>query len=719
VASGYLNNPELTAEKFIANPFASTNEPAEEKNSTPFDTPMLYRSGDMGRWITQSGSPNHGKIEFLGRIDQQVKIRGFRIELEHIEACLAPHPSIGEVVTDVRGKGDGKFICAYIVPAPGKEICEKELKEHLAARLPHYMIPTQYVTMEQFPLTRNGKIDKRALPEPGVATTVNYVAPGSEMEESLADIWAEILNIQKELIGINTNFFDLGGHSLNATMLLSRVQKQFNYRLQLTDFFNTPTIRGISSRIKPGARVEYFSIPPAEKKDYFPLSGVQKRIYLLQQSNPDATGYNNLQAVTLEGNIDGEKLKETFRQLSRRHEGLRTSFHMHKGEPVQRVHDAVDFDVEYFHLEGFDSDNAQKAEEVLAKFRKPIPLEKAPLLRVRMGTISERKYLLVLETHHIVSDIISHGIFVADFISLFSRDELAPVKLQYTDYAQWSTNDDVKESLKNQESYWLNRFEKGVPALKLPLDCPRPRVKDFEGSSFDFSLTKAQSNTLRQLARTGDVTLYMLILGIFNIFLSRICGQEDVTVGTPIAGRVHPDLNLTLGMFANTLVLWNRPKGESTVEQFLTEVKTTTLEAFDNQEFQFDQLVEKTAHKREPGRNPLFDVMFNFRGSDVVEKISTAVIPGLRMKMLEFGTTRSKFDLTLYVQDNDEHLHFIFSYRTRLFSQDTIERFAGYFQKIIGVVSQNTQLKISEIQLMEKESIDSISNDFNEDLEDE
>ncbi len=716
VARGYLNKPELTAEKFITKSFCGGGRGAVFSKKAP----LLYKTGDLGRWLLNENKT--GNIEFLGRKDHQVKIRGHRIELEQVEALLGKHQAIKEVLVDVKGKEDNRYICAYVVPRDPGSFYPAAIKEYLEVRLPYYMVPSHIVPLETFPLTPNGKINRKALPNQELTGASQYMAPQNKTEEQLVQLWSEVLNLEPGAIGIDANFFDLGGHSLRATMLVSRIQKEMDVNVQFTDFFESPTIRGLARLLqtRPVVPAREFSIEPAARKEYYFVSSTQKRLYLLQQMDPGNTGYNNIQPVLLEGTPDKEKLTAAFKMLIKRHESLRTSFEMIKGEPVQRVHKDVPFTIDYFEpRDYYHGPGSLEIEALIRDFRKPFDLARAPLFRVRLGQLQEKEFLLLLEIHHIIADIISFGIFVRDFTTLYSDGQLPQLKLHYKDFSEWENSAEGMEELKKQETFWLKEFHKEIPPLNLPLDFPRPEKRHFEGHSLSFTLASEECGALKKLARGEGVTLFMLILAIFNVFLAKISGQEEIIVGAPIAARIHPDLNQIIGMFANTLALLNCPMAEKTFPEFLADVKKRTLEAFENQEFPFEQLVNQAAIHREPGRNPLFDVMFNFRGADTIDETPAAAISGIKLTLQAFESDKSKFDMTLYVQDNGDVLHFIFAYSTQLFKKETIETFAGYFKRIVTGVLENSGQKIADIEIMTREKIEKMGALFSEALEDE
>ncbi|MCP5107088.1 MAG: amino acid adenylation domain-containing protein, partial [bacterium] len=402
VARGYLNNPELTRANFYKS----------------YKSYRTYKTGDLARW-----QPD-GNIEFLGRVDQQVKIRGFRVEPGEIENRLLEREDVNEAVVLVRTDANGdKYLCAYIVAKTGEN-----LGEFLNQTLPDYMVPQHFVTLEQMPLTANGKIDRRALPAPEVDAGPGHIAPRDLLEKTLTEIWAEVLAIEKDVIGIDDNFFKLGGHSLKATFLISRLYKTLDVRLTLTAIFKNPTVRSLASSIRGMVKDTYASIEATEKKDFYPVSSAQKRLYVIQQLEPESTAYNMPIPVVLEGIPDKEKIERTFKTLIRRHEVLRTSFHLVDNRPVQRIHDNVEFEVIGIREgEGVD----------IRDWVRSFDLSRAPLLRVVLKKTGKNEHLLMLDMHHIMSDGQSHGILVKELLSIYRGEELPALKLQYKDFSQW------------------------------------------------------------------------------------------------------------------------------------------------------------------------------------------------------------------------------------------------------------------------------------------
>ncbi|MCP4155345.1 MAG: non-ribosomal peptide synthetase, partial [bacterium] len=403
----------------------------------------------------------------------QVKIRGFRIEAGEIENRLAAHENVKEAVVSARkdGKGDG-YLCAYISLAETAEATHSEgdtaaqLREYLAAELPRYMIPAYFIILDKIPLTTSGKVNRKELPEPGTAPAgPAYKEPETILEKRITVIWSEILAIEKQRIGIDTEFFELGGHSLSANRLVARIHKELNVEVPLEVIFKTPTIRALSRYIQGAEKEKFLRIEPVEEREYYPLSRAQARMYVLKETDPASTDYNMPQVMTWEGELDKTKLEKTFRDLIHRHESLRTSFRSIKGEPVQVIHRDAAFRIEYFGL----GDNPLTKAPLDSTLLRPFDLEKAPLLRVVLIEQEQSKYNLLVDIHHIAADGISSDIIARDFFALYKGDRPPTLSSRYRDYAQWQKGLLESEALKKQETYWLKRFEGGVPETELPV----------------------------------------------------------------------------------------------------------------------------------------------------------------------------------------------------------------------------------------------------------
>jgi amino acid adenylation domain-containing protein len=697
VALGYLNKPQLTAEKFVKNNRSNRSYGAREEK--------LYRTGDLAKWLPD------GSVVFLGRRDHQVKIRGFRIEPGEIENLLINHNKVKEAVVtaidrpgsaDATTKGGEKYLCAHFVPTG--PVKTEEIKAYLEGKLPGYMIPSYIIPLPKIPLTANGKVDRGALPTPEFRAVSEYIAPRTPIEKKLARIWTGVLEIRdphsskEQDPGIDDNFFQLGGHSLKATVLTAKIHKAFNVKLPLVEIFKTPTIRGLSQSIKEAEKDSYIAITPVEKKDRYPLASAQKRIYILQQMDEAGTGYNMPAILVLEGSINKDRLENTFQQLIRRHESLRTSFKTIDGEPQQIIHDHAPFQLEYYdpqHTAG-----GMEVEHIIKNFVRPFDLTRSPLLRVGLIPQQREKQILMMDMHHIITDGTSMVVLKQEFSALYAGLELKPINIHYKEFSQWQNCDANREKVEPQETYWLNEFL-DVPVLNLPYDFERPLLQSFEGDLLTFAIGPQQSAALKQLVLSQGGTLFMVLLAVYNILLSKLSGQEDIIVGSDIEGRNHPDLKQVMGMFVNVLALRNYPKGDKFFSQFFNQLKTRTLEAFENQDYQFEDLVEKVEINRDASRNPLFDVNFTLQNFAVSHSKDQAAENGvINAKPYEYDTHTAKFDLTMVAVEHQDRISFTLEYCTRLFKKQTIQRFTDYFKRIISAILDNKDIQLSAINIL-------------------
>ncbi len=696
LSKGYYNNMLLTQEKFVDTPHLP-----EKK---------VYRTGDLTRWLPD------GNIEFLGRIDQQVKVRGFRIELEEIEDRLLKHETVKEAVVGAGQYENGeKYLCAYIVPRSIGTDNIPRWREYLQEKLPGYMVPTHFVLLEKIPLTASGKIDRRSLPQPEATAAGEYLAPRDEVEKKLVDIWSEILEIDRKWIGIDANFFELGGHSLKATALVLRIHKNFDVNISLSRVFQLSTIRRLAKSIAGAVIDRFISIGPAEKKEYYALSPAQKRLYILQQMEENRTSYNMFHAVVLKGDLSKETLEGVFRKMIRRYESLRTSFEMIGNKPVQRIHDDVEFEIEYYNLSTDYTDYSDDKEDkihyssfIIHHFIHPFDLSIAPLLRAGLIKEADKRHILVLDMHHIAVDGTSVGIFIDEFVKLYSGAQLPPVKLQYKDFSEWQRKWFDSGGLKSREEYWLKQFEGEVPLLNLPFDYERPAVQTFDFDRVVFEVDKELTALIKKLVSETGATLYMVLLAAYCILLAKYGDQEDIVVGTGVVGRTHPDMEQIIGMFVNMLALRSYPRGNKTLGLFLEEMKDSVLAAFENQDYPFDELVKKLNLKREYGRNPLFDTEFTFQdaGASVIE------IPGLKVEPYEYENSLLKFDLSLTAFEADGQIHLILGFSPQLFKRTTIEMMAKHFIELLEQFQGNKNTALKELKILVDHSISAAGTAF-------
>jgi tyrocidine synthetase-3 len=683
LARGYLNKPEVTVEKFV------------DGKITAGET--VYRTGDLARFTEE------GLVEFLGRVDHQVKIRGYRIELGEIEQRLGQLPQVTDCVVIVKGEGpQDKYIAAYIVPGDGagsSKQMREEIRAQLSLALPEYMIPAFFVFLDQLPLTANGKVDRKALPEPELEAQGEYVAPHGAVEEKIAGIWGDLLDVDPKSISSEADFFQIGGNSLRATVLVGRMHREFEVTVPLNEVFRAPTVQGLAAFVQSAAKDDFSAISPVEKREYYPLSSAQKRLYFLQRMDRESAVYNMPRVVHLGEGIDCGRVEEVFRRLSLRHESFRTSFETVNDEPVQRIHDGMTVPVERF-------DGVNSPYPVIRRLIRPFDLEQAPLVRAAVLSLESGERVLFVDTHHIISDGVSVGVLINEFHSLLAGETLTPNPVQYKDYAVWHGRSGTKEVIQQQEDYWLERCTGEIPVLALPYDFPRPAIQSFAGAATGFNVSSDQHRDLRQLAEEWDVTMFMLLFAIFNVLLQRLSNQDDILVGTPVAGRRHADLESVIGMFVNTLVIRLFPEENLRFDKFLQRVKETTVAAFDNQDYQFEELVDRLEIKRDAARNPLFDVMF-------VMQNAREYGPARGNRHREDVGGVSRFDITWSAREGSDGLTFGIEYCTKLFKPETIRRFMKYFQKIIHQVVENRSVRLGDISLMDEEERSMLLERFN------
>ncbi|MBB5635111.1 amino acid adenylation domain-containing protein [Pedobacter cryoconitis] len=667
IAKGYVNSPEQTAERFIPNPFGSGN---------------MYKTGDRVRRLKD------GNIGFIGRVDNQVKIRGFRIELGEVEHQLSLHPDLSDVAVDCRERSGDKFLVAYYVSA--KAISTNELRDFLLIKLPEYMVPSYFVFLQALPLTAGGKIDKKLLPAPDVLSGADYVAPSNEVEHALVDIWSEILRLPPEAISITKSFFELGGHSLRAMILMNAISKKMKISISLRDIFVYQDIRRLSAFILRQEEQVYLQIPKADKQTYYKLSSAQQRLYFIYEFDRSALHYNMARMIRLTGVLNRDLLETAFRKLIVRHEILRTSFLLIDGEPFQRVEDDFEFEISHYQLKHGEE------KKITDEFVRPFVLGKGPLLRVGLIDFGDNEYLLLVDMHHIIMDGVSQSILIRDFMSFYQGNSLPELNLQYRDYAEWQQSDTRQERLKIQESFWLRVYEEYPEALHLPLYQPRSLSREPEGGQVSFGLSEKQTLQLRSLAEKTGGTMFMVLLAIYNVMLSRLDNQEDVVVGVPTAGRSHADVEDMLGMFVNTLALRNYPTRNLRFSEFLTDLRDRTLQYFDNQDYQYEDLIFKLKVKRSLERNPLFDVMFVFENTEE----SLLELPGLKLEAYNNEGMVSKFDLTLTASKNGEGLQLNLEYAKDIFTEETITQMAEAYQRIVAAVIANAEVVLADIDIL-------------------
>ncbi|MCP4156727.1 MAG: amino acid adenylation domain-containing protein, partial [bacterium] len=720
VARGYLNSPELTSTKFI-----NSEKIAFPNNQYPITNNYLYRTGDLVKWHPD------GNLEFLGRIDHQVKIRGFRIELGEIESLLLSHENIKEaIVVAKKDQESNNYLAAYYVPNEAVADAEastpdaKTMRDYLSEKIPGYMIPAYFVPLEKLPLTTNGKIDRKALPEPGenARITNEYQAPTNAIEEKLVEIWQHVLG--QERIGITDNFFEIGGHSLKAISIIAKINKHFQVEMPLTKLFEKLVIKELAQYITQSVTSEFTAVEAVEKREYYPVSAAQKRMYALNRFAPDSVEYNMAGALLIEGHLRETKpgvveaaggsvsvrqIEAVFQKIIARHESLRTSFHLINGEPLQAIHNPAEISFAVTYTDISDTVKEDQREHYLTCLLRPFELTRVPLLRVHLLKLEENKHFFLLDVHHIVSDGISFGILITEFNDLCADLELDPLTVQYKDYAAWQNRYLESEQMLKQKQYWQAKFAGEIPILSMPTDYPRPAIQSPKGESLFFEIAEKETQELHQLEKTYGSTLYMVLLTLFNIQLARYSGQEDIIVGTLSAGRRHTDLENLIGMFINTLAMRNAPVGEKTFVEFLAEVKQNSLEAFDNQDYQFDELLEHLDIKRTLGRNPLSGIMFVLQN----QRNEEVEIKSLTFKPYEFEDKISKFDITMQASGAEGKLLVQLQYCVKLFKKETMERFASHFKNILAETIATPNIKLGKINMLSEAEEKQLLYEFN------
>ncbi|MET0400647.1 MAG: amino acid adenylation domain-containing protein, partial [Longimicrobiaceae bacterium] len=690
VARGYLGRPALTAEKFLPDPFA------DEAGA------RMYRSGDRVRWLAS------GELDYVGRTDEQVKVRGFRIEPGEIEAQIAAHPAVREALVVVREDVPGeKRLVGYLVPS-GDGVPAAELREHLSARLPEYMVPSALVVMDSFPLTHNGKVDRRALPAPESADAAEHVAPRTPTEEILAGIWADVL--RRERVGATDDFFALGGHSLMATRVIARAREAFGVEVPLRTIFEAPTVAALGARVddllrgRAGERQGAGRILPRRTDGPVPLSFAQQRLWFIQQLDPASSAYNMPYPLRLMGALDVPAMRRSLTELVRRHESLRTVFAATAGEPVQVVLPPGPARLPVADLSGLPGGAREAEARRLAaeESARPFDLARGPLMRATALRLADGDWGVVFNLHHIVSDGWSTGVLTREVSALYGAlsrglpSPLAPLPVQYPDYALWQRERISGDELEAQLGFWRDALEGAPPLLELPTDRPRAAVPGARAGVVPFAVEPAVAAALRELGLREGTTPFITLLAAFQALLARWSGQDDVSVGTPVAGRDRVETEGLIGFFVNTLVLRADLSDDPAFRALLGRVREATLAAYAHQEVPFEKLVEELRVERSLLHTPLFQVMFSLQNMDRGE---------LRMGDLEVGGLGrgedvAKFDLSVTLAEDDGHLRGSFAYRADLFDRATMERMADHFGRLLEAVAARPELRLSAVELL-------------------
>jgi acyl carrier protein len=674
VARGYLGRKELTNTKFVVNPYNSAER--------------LYRSGDLGRVL------HSGDIEYLGRIDHQVQLRGFRVEMGEIESRLISHDKISEAVVIAKEKEGDKYLIAYYVSA--EEISVLEMRTFLSAKLPDYMIPSYYIRMDGFLLTSNGKLDRKELPDPLIKIGDDFVAPSNEVEEKLIEIWAEVLKLDKGLISVNKSFFDLGGHSLKVILLTNEILAAFKVRISISEIFNCDSIAQMAKFIIEKEEINYELVIKSEVREYYKLSAAQQRIYFQQKLNPQTISYNIIGAFKIDGNLNAKKIENSFNILVDRNESLRTIFLERNGQVIQKILKDVNVKIEHINSSEFSINDD------IRKLSIPFELDKFPLFRLVLAKISNDCHYLLINIHHIISDGVSVHLMFRDFIAIYNEEKLSETPFQYKDFSEWQNNYFTTPDYEKEKDFWLNKFKPQPPTLKIPLDFERPKIRNVDkGDLLTFCITGDRLKQLNLQVKSMNGTLFMYLFSIYNIFLHKISGMDDLTVGVLTNGRDNKAFQGILGMFVNTLPFRNKINTSETFSELFNQIKYNSIKYLSNQNFQLDELILAMGLQGKTEDSSLFNHLFNINMDNNMQ----VELSDLKVSNVIIDNFFAKFDLHLVADVYSDNIQMMMRYSTELFKKSTIEKYINYYNEILDQVLDNKNIKIEDIKISHNVSV--------------
>ncbi|SIO25198.1 amino acid adenylation domain-containing protein [Singulisphaera sp. GP187] len=708
VVRGYLDRPALTAERFHPDPFGKPGA-------------RLYQTGDLARWRAD------GTLECLGRLDHQVKIRGHRIELGEVEDALHDHPSVQAAVAVARPDAQGNAqLVAYLVTTDATRTTAAELRHWLKPRLPEPMIPSAFVLLDALPLTPNGKVDRKALPDPVtqvIASGEPYEAPRTKAESLVAQTWEQIL--KRERVGIHDNFFELGGHSLLATQVVSRLRDAFDTDIPLRTLFEATTVAALAERLETLQQASRGTnappLRPAPRdRDPLPASFAQQRLWFLDQLEPGSPLYNIPLAIKIDGPLNTIALQRALDEVVRRHESLRTHFRAEDGRPIPVFAPELTVALPTTDLSTWPPDRrrAEVANRMEDEAQRPFDLAHGPLIHAALLCLESRQHILLLTLHHVIADGWSLGVLVREAGALYDAfaqgrpSPLPALPIQYADYALWQRQWLQGENLDNQLAYWTKQLA-GVTPLEIPTDRPRPPALTHQGGERATVLALPLLDELRNLARQEGATLFMTLIAAFQTLLHRVSGQNDIAVGSPVAGRTRSETEGLIGLFVNTLVLRDELSGELSFRQLLQRTKPIVLDAFAHQDLPFEQIVEAVAADRDPSRSPLFQAMLILQNAPL-PPLATA---GLTMSVLEPAAGTAKFDLTLKLTETEQGLNAALEYATDLFESDTVDRMLGWFRTLLEGIVANPETSLADLPLLTDDERQRVLVDWNTDRE--
>ncbi|KAG0240651.1 hypothetical protein BGX31_001789 [Mortierella sp. GBA43] len=686
IARGYLNRPELTAQVFVADPFAGSPDA------------RMYKTGDLARY------DHDGNIIFLGRNDHQVKIRGFRIELGEIEARLAEHPLVQKSVVVAMGEGNDKRLVGYVVAQPDDQLVSI-LRLHLASCLPNYMIPAAIVRLDKFPLTPNEKLDRKALPVPGGDAYVRqgYEAPEGEIEMAIASIWAELLQLDR--VSRNDNFFGLGGHSLLAVRLMNRVAT-LGVQLPLSTLFASPSLSSFAELVERHLGTGEDTLPeiePVSRDGDLELSFSQQRSWFLTQLDGVSETYHMPVAVRLQGQLDHDAWQRALDTLFARHEALRTVFvTVHSQPRVQLLPAESGIPIRWVDLQGVSDSEAQLKEMSTEEIVRPFDFVHGPLVRAFMARLDNDEYFFLLTKHHIISDGWSLVVLQSELSTLYdaySRGEsnpLLPLAVQYPDYASWQRNWLTGDRHEALSSYWRSTLADAPVLLNLPTDRPRPSRQSFTGDRVQIRFDKQFTHSLKQLSQKYGATLFMTIMTAWSVVLSQLSNQDDIIIGSLTANRNHHQIEPLIGFFVNTLALRVDLSGDLTVGQLLERVRDSAVGAQTHQDLPFEQVVDIVQPMRSLAHSPLFQVMFIWQSNET----PTWHLPGIDAAEAPVNYNVISFDLELQLHEVDGEIVGALGYSTALFDRSTIERQVGYLETVLQAMVADLDRGIKTVELL-------------------
>ncbi|MGN0125133.1 MAG: non-ribosomal peptide synthase/polyketide synthase [Rhodococcus sp. (in: high G+C Gram-positive bacteria)] len=704
LARGYLRRPELSAARFVADPFSS-------------DGALLYRTGDVARWVVS------GDLEYLGRADDQVKIRGFRIELGEVEAAVLAQDEVAHAAVIVREDTPGAArIVAYVVPHDGMSIDTEALRSGVAVVLPEYMVPSAFVVIDAIPLTVNGKLDRRALPEP-VFETRGFRAPSTPIEEIVAGVFAEVLGVDR--IGADDDFFALGGNSLIATQVVSRLGAALDAQVPVRALFEASTVAELATRVEQesgrGGRV---ALTARTRPESIPLSPAQQRMWFLNRFDPDSTAYNIPFALRMTGALDVDALRAAVADLVARHESLRTVYPETESGPVQRILPASQVRPELEPVDVTAADLEPRMREIAAVgFDVTVDVP----VRMHLLRVADDDHVLVTVVHHISADGSSMVPLVRDVMTAYaarsadSDPAWAPLEVQYADFALWQrevlgSEDDPESTAAEQLGYWRIALADLPDQLDLPLDRPRPAQQSFRGDRVEFTIGADLHRELRDLARNRNATVFMAVHAAFAALLARLSGSTDIAVGTPIAGRTEQATEDIIGMFVNTLVLRLEVNGGASFDELLSAARETDLQAFAHADVPFERLVEVLNPARSTARHPLFQVGFSFQN----QSRSELALPGLDIEPVDLEGGTAQFDMHLIVADSygddgaPQGIDAILTYATDLFDRETAEAVAARFEQLLEALVESPALPVGDHALLLPQERDAVLGAWND-----